>query len=166
MRQTIDPGEMEARNESLRLQITMVLVKFFIILAVVAIIVSVDIFLGDLAALIALFVSVLIGIFVLMESRDKAQADRMMNVHRETIRGYVDAQAADDRGEIMRMAASMFRSNTSLENRAASMARIIGAANETKSLPEPKADDKKAQDGWNFDFLDFPDLEEREESGW
>ena len=144
-------------NEQLRLGILWLLSISLAMFIVIMIVLVVNILWGDMAAISLAIVLVLWGLAFSI-------SNLFVRHSQNTIQGFVMAQAADDRGEVMRQAVQLAKGTTQLDVRAAQMAQRMNEQLKqlTGSTPVQVPVKKNADlDDW-FGFTNDEDFIEAE----
>ena len=144
-------------NEQLRLGILWMLSISLAMFVVIMIVLVVNILWGDMAAISLAIVVVLWGLAFSI-------SNLFVRHSKNTIQGFVMAQAADDRGEVMRQAVQLVKGTTQLDVRAAQMAQRMNEQLKqlTGSTPVQVPVKKNADlDDW-FGFTNDEDFIEAE----
>ena len=144
-------------NEQLRLGILWMLSISLAMFVVIMIVLVVNILWGDMAAISLAIVLVLWGLAFSI-------SNLFVRHSQNTIQGFVMAQAADDRGEVMRQAVQLAKGTTQLDVRAAQMAQRMNEQLKqlTGSTPVQVPVKKNADlDDW-FGFTNDEDFIEAE----
>lgn len=139
----------ESELEKVRMQVIKLLAVIMFFCVGAAGIVVLSLFIPPIAFYGVLMV-VAIGIVVwALDALTERQTDRIARIHQATIEGFVYAQAADDRGEILRNAVRLAATNGQMEGRALSLnSRIQEEAKKLASQAQPP---KRSEDDdfWN-----------------
>lgn len=142
--------------EQLRLQIIrlLALIMFFCVGA--AALVTLSLFIPPIAFYGVLLILAVAGVVWALDALTERQTNRIAKIHKATIEGFVYAQAADDRGEILRNAVRLAAVNGQLENRALSLNnRIKEEAGKLANQANGTSIDPEDQDEWDWLDNDF-----------
>lgn len=146
-------------NDQLRLGVLWLLSICLAMFITIMIVLVVDILMGDIAAIVLSIVIavglIVFGLWMLVRSISNLFIRHSQN----TIQGFVMAQAADDRGEVMRQAVQLAKGTTQLDVRAAQMAQRMN--DQLKQLTgsvqvqSPVKRNADLDDWFNFSDSDF-----------
>lgn len=151
--------EQEGEMTKLRLSVIRLLAYMMFLCFGAAALVLLNLFIPSIAFYGVLVALAVAATFWAIDALNERQVNRIAKIHKATIEGFVYAQAADDRGEMLRNAVRLAATNGQIERSALSMnARIQEEAKKLAS--QANSMPKQGSDEWDFmDDFSFAETE-------